>query len=318
MESSHHLITPILNGKKMFCFGFGYIANFLAPKLFACDWNVSGTTTDPDKKPILKDNDINTWLFDRRHNIIDPFNTLNDVTHVLLSVPTDTEGDPVFDAHGIDLASLKNLEWVGYLSTTAIYGNHDGNWVDETTPPMPTTPHGLMRLKAEQQWQSLCINEGLPLHIFRISGIYGPGRNVIDALRSGTARCIEKPGHFFNRIYVEDIVQVLIASINAPNPGSIYNLTDDMPSTCHEMIQFACNLIGINSPPLLPFDQAELAPVVRGFYRDNKRVCNDKIKDEFDINLLYPDYRRGLLSCLKEEKETAALLRFFKIDLSAD
>jgi len=301
MASSHHLIMPILNGKKMFCFGFGYIANFLAPKLFACDWNVSGTTTDPNKKLILKDNDINTWLFDRRHNILDPFNTFNDVTHVLLSVPTDTEGDPVFDAHGIDLASLKNLEWVGYLSTTAIYGNHDGNWVDETTPPTPTISHGRMRLKAEQQWQSLCINEGLPLHIFRISGIYGPGRSVIDA-----------------RIHVEDIVQVLIASINAPNPGSIYNLTDDTPSTSHEMIQFACNLIGINSPSLVPFDQAEMAPVVRGFYRDNKRVRNDKIKNELGINLLYPNYRSGLLSCLKEEKETAALLRFFKIDLSAD
>ena len=318
MASSNHLITPILSGKKMFCFGFGYIANFLAPKLFACDWKVSGTTTDPDKKPVLKNNDINTWLFDRRHNILDPFNTLDDVTHILLSVPTDAEGDPVFDAHGIDLTSLKNLEWVGYLSTTAIYGNQNGNWVDEKTSPMPTTHHGQMRLRAEQQWQSLCLNKGLPLHIFRISGIYGPGRSVIDAVRSGTARRIEKQGHFFNRIYVDDIVQVLIASINAPNPGSIYNLADDMPSASHEMIQFACNLTGITSPPLVPFDQAEIAPVVRGFYRDNKRIRNDKIKNDLGINLLYPDYRSGLLSCLKEEKETAALLRFFKIDPSAD
>ncbi|MFH1157579.1 MAG: SDR family oxidoreductase [Pseudomonadota bacterium] len=318
MASSHHLIKPLLNDKKMFCFGFGYTASFLAPKLFACGWKISGTTTDPDKKPLLRESGVDAWLFDRSHNIPDPFNTFSDVTHILLSVPTDTEGDPVFDAHGMDLASLKNLEWAGYLSTTAIYGNQDGNWVDETTLPTPTSPHGRMRRRAEQQWQSLCLSEGLPLHIFRLSGVYGPGRSVIDAVRSGTARRIEKPGHSFNRIHVEDIVQVLIASMNAPAPGSIYNLADDMPSASHEMIQFACNLLGIASPPLIPFDQAEMAPIVRSFYHDNKRIRNDKIKNELGVDLLYPDYRSGLLSCLKEEKERAALLRFFEIDPPAE
>ena len=314
MASSDQPITPVLNDKNIFCFGFGYIANALAPKLSACGWKISGTTTDPDKKILLNDSNINTCLFNRKLHIPDPFNTFADITHLLISVPTDTEGDPVFDAHNIDLTSLKNLEWLGYLSTTAVYGNKNGNWVDEKTTPTPTTHYGRTRLRAEQQWMSLCLNEGLPLHIFRISGIYGTGRSVLDAVRSGNARRIEKPGHFFNRIHVEDIVQVLIASINAPNPGSIYNLADDLPSASHEMIQFACNLTGLSSPSLIPFDQAELAPIVRGFYRDNKRIRNDKIKNDLGVNLLYPDYRSGLLSCIKEEKETMVMFPFLEDD----
>jgi len=318
MASSHHIVEPLLHDKKIFCFGFGYTASFLSTKLSSCGWKISGTTTDPEKKAFLKKNDIDACIFDRNHGIPDPSRSFDGVTHVLLSVPPDAGGDPVFDVHGADLAGLKNLEWVGYLSTTAVYGDQDGGWIDETAPTNPSSRRGRHRLKAEQQWQSLCLNEGLPLHTFRLAGIYGPGRSALDAVRSGTARRIDKPGHAFNRIHIEDIVQVLIASINKPAPGSIYNLADDTPSPSHEVIQFACNLIGIAAPPLIPYDQAGMAPIAQSFYKDNKRIRNDKIKNELGVELIHPDYRSGLQSCLEIEKETLELLQFSGSDAAAD
>jgi len=309
MTVSHAPIEPSSRNKKLFCFGFGYTAGFLAERLMAYDWKIAGTTTSPEKRDFLRKSGIDAWLFDQMHSIPDPFTTFSDVTHILLSVPPGAGGDPVYNAHGTDLAALKNLEWIGYLSTTAVYGNQNGNWVDEKTPPAPSSRRGSHRLKAEEQWQSLCLHEGFPLHIFRLSGIYGPNRSAIDSVRSGTAQCIDKPGHFFNRIHVEDIVQVLIASMNKPHPGSIYNLADDMPSSSHEVIRFACNLIGIEPPPLVPFDQAEIAPIVRSFYEDNKRIHNDLIKDELGVQLTYPDYHSGLKACFEVEQETSALLK---------
>jgi nucleoside-diphosphate-sugar epimerase len=318
MAAAQNIIEPLLHDKKIFCFGFGYTAGFLATKLSSCGWKISGTTTDPEKRDFLKKNDIDARLFDRNRTLADPARAFDGVTHILLSVPPDVDGDPVFDAHGEDLAALKNLEWVGYLSTTGVYGNQDGAWIDEAAPTMPSSKRGKQRLKAEQQWQSLHLAEGLPLHIFRIAGIYGPGRSALDAVRSGTARRIDKPGHAFNRIHIEDIVQTLIASINKPNPGSIYNLADDLPSPSHEVIQFACNMIGIDSPPLLPFDQAGVSPIAQSFYKENKRLRNDKIKNELGVELIHPDYRSGLQACLEIEKETLELLQFSSSDTGMD
>ncbi len=287
--------------QNLFCFGFGYTAGFLADSLASGGWEVAGTTTDPDKKISLRKRGVRAHIFDRHHPVPDPFQTFEDVTHIMLSVPPDAEGDPVFDVHAADLSALKRLKWVGYLSTTAVYGNQDGNWVDETTPPAPDTRRGSLRLKAERQWQSLYLNEGVPLHIFRLSGIYGPGRSAIDAVRSGTATRIEKPGHAFNRIHVSDIAQTLIASMHKPNPGSIYNLADDAPSPSHEVISFACNLLALDVPPLIPFDRADMPPIVRSFYKDNKRIRNDKIKNQLGVRLIHPDYRSGLQACLEAE-----------------
>lgn len=306
----HHRIEPVSRDKKLFCFGFGYTAGFLARALIPFGWKVAGTTTSPEKKDLLRQNGIEAWIFDRGHPVHDPYAVFSGVTHVLMSVPPDAAGDPVCDVHGMDIASVKTLEWAGYLSTTAIYGNQHGNWVDETTQPAPASRRGTLRLKAEQEWHSLYLNEGLPLHIFRLSGIYGPGRSAIEAVRSGTARRIDKPGHAFNRIHVEDIAQTLIASINQPKPGSVYNVADDIPSPSHEVIQFACNLVGIESPPLIPFDQADMAPIVRSFYKDDKRVRNDKIKNELGVRFMYPDYHSGLQSCLNVEKNLHDTLQF--------
>jgi nucleoside-diphosphate-sugar epimerase len=310
MVETQHRIEPAARDRKLFCFGYGYTANFLAERLRKFGWKIAGTTTDPDKRAFLKQSGVEAQLYDHNHTIMDPHQTFRDVTHVLLSIPPGPDGDPVVDVHGLDLAKLPNLEWAGYLSTTAIYGNQDGNWVDEQTPPEPASRRGSLRLRAEQQWQFLHMNDGLPLHIFRLSGIYGPGRSAIDSVRTGTALRIDKPGHVFNRVHVEDIVQVLIASMNRPNAGSIYNVSDDLPSSSHEVVSFACNLVGISPPPLMSYDQAEMAPIVRSFYKDNKRVKNDRIKDELGIELLYPDYHSGLQACLEVEEKTAALLKF--------
>lgn len=310
-------IASLQRDRKLFCFGYGYAADFLAQRLKAQGWKIAGTTTDPEKKKFLRARGVDAMLFDHNHPVTDPAAAFADVTHVLFSIPPGAEGDPVFEMHGEDLARMKNIEWAGYLSTTAVYGNRDGNWVDESSLPAPTSRRGENRLKAEEQWRGLHLGEGFPSHIFRLAGIYGPGRSAVDSVRAGTARRIDKPGHVFNRIHVADIAQALIASMNRPAPGAIYNLADDGPSPSHEVISFACNLAGVDAPPLQKFEGSEMAPIVRSFYKDNKRVSNERIKRDLGVTLLYPDYRAGLQACLDVAEDTAALLRFEQADSGA-
>lgn len=287
--------------KKLFCFGHGYVADFLSKALIPKGWEICSTTTSPEKQARLIASGIQCFLFDDNHTINDPYEVFDGVTHILFSIPPDGEGDPVFDIHGADLAKIKSLEWAGYLSATTVYGNRDGNWVDESVQPAPDSRRGSLRLKAEEQWQSLYMNDAFPVHLFRIAGIYGPGRSAIDSVRAGNARCIDKPDHVFNRIHVEDIVQTLIASIEKPYPGAIYNLADDEPSPSHEVIAYACKLVGLETPPLIPFHLAEMAPIVRSFYKDNKRIRNDRIKQELGVILRYPNYRTGLEACFEAQ-----------------
>jgi hypothetical protein len=303
-------VRPVAVNKKIFFFGFGYTASWLAPVLEKCGWAISGTTTDEGKRDYLRAKGYDINLFDLDHPILDPQEIFDGVTHIIMSIPPGDAGDIAFNLHGEDIAAIPTLEWAGYLSTTGVYGNQDGAWVDESAPPNPDSRRGSLRLKAEQQWQSLYLQAGLPLHIFRLSGIYGPGRSAIDSVRTGQARRIEKPGHVFNRIHVADIVQTLVTSFNQPNPGAIYNLSDDLPSPAHEVIAYACSLAGVMPPPIISFDQAELAPMVRSFYKDNKRVSNSRIKNELGVHLAYPDYKRGLPSCLDVCDDTQKFLMF--------
>jgi nucleoside-diphosphate-sugar epimerase len=224
------------------------------------------------------------------------------VTHLLVSTPPDDHGDPTFLMHADDILALPTLKWVGYLSSTGVYGDRDGGWVDESSEVRPTSKRGSRRAKAEDQWMSLFFKNGLPVHIFRLAGIYGPGRSALDSVRAGVARRIDKPGHAFSRVHVDDIVQVLIASMNKPNPGAIYNIADDNAAPSHEVIAHACELLGLAPPPLIPFDEADMVPIARSFYADNKRVRNDRIKNELGVELLYPDYRSGLAACLAWER----------------
>ena len=189
------------------------------------------------------------------------------------------------------------LSWVGYLSTTAVYGHHNGDWVDEDTPLAPTTARGAARVRAEVDWAAL----GVPLHIFRLAGIYGPGRGPFEKVRDGTARRILKPGQVFSRVHVEDIAAVLQASLFQPNPGRIYNVCDDDPASPEDVLALAASLLGLPEPPMVPYDDAEMTPLARSFYAENKRVRNRRIKDELGVRLLYPTYREGLAGLLADE-----------------
>ncbi len=224
----------------------------------------------------------------------DIFNVLHKTDFLLISIPPDQNGDPLIPFIREILPNLKLLKWLGYLSSTSVYGNHQGKWVDETSKTHPTSPQGIARLKAEQQWLEFGENLSLPIHIFRLSGIYGPGRNVLEDLKAGKAQRIFKEGSVFSRIHVEDIAQALNASMKAPQPGRIYNLADNEPTPSHEVVAYGAELLGINPPPLIPFEQASLTPMGRSFYQDSKRVRNDRLLNELVPALLFPTYKEGL------------------------
>lgn len=287
---------------KLFCFGYGYTCDELGRVLLEQGWSVAGTTRDNDKRRFLNSLGVKSFLFDYEQPLEDPALFLSGTTHLLISTPPDDDGDPVFHMHAADILNIPTLQWVGYLSSTAVYGDREGGWVDEISEIRPSNKRGSRRARAEDQWLSLFYSKGLPVHIFRLAGIYGPGRSALDSVRAGIARRIHKPGHAFSRIHVEDIVQVLIASMMNPKPGTAYNVADDMAAPSHEVIKYACDLLGIAPPPLLPYDEADLAPITRSFYNDNKRIRNDRIKNELGITLKYPNYMEGLKACLETEQ----------------
>ncbi len=294
--------------KHLFCFGYGYSCDHLGQELMRRGgWRISGTTRDLEKREYLRSQGINAYIFDQDNPLPDLVYMLKDVTHIIISTPPSNEGGPTFNTHAEDILNLTNLEWVGYLSTVSPYGDRGGGWVDENSELRPTTKRGSRRKNVEEQWLSLFKNYDLPIHIFRLAGIYGPGRSALDIVRLGISRRIDKPGHYFNRIHVEDVVQVLMASMLNKKPGEIYNICDDMPSLSQEVIDYACKLLGMESPPLLPFDKVDLAPIHQSFYKDNKRVRNNKIKNELGIKLKYESYKQGLKACLvAEEFDTTA------------
>ena len=269
--------------------GHGYSAQALARLLIPQGWRVIGTTRNPEKARAFAADGVEPLLWPTFS--LAP--ALAQATHVLQSMAPDQGGDPVLAAHASELAAARP-EWVGYLSTTGVYGDHQGGWVDETTPLTPATARGQARVAAEQGWQAL----GLPLHIFRLAGIYGPGRGPFEKVRNGTARRIIKPGQVFSRIHVDDIAQVLAASIARPNPGAIYNLCDDDPAPPEDVLAHAAHLLGLPPPPEEDWQTAEMTPMARSFYAESKRVRNDRIKQDLGIRLIHPDYRSGLAALL--------------------
>ena len=262
----------------LLCLGFGYSAQALARRLIPQGWRVLGTTRDGQ-------------LIDGVQTVQWPGSALplNEVTHVLSSIAPTADGDPVLTSV-LEQLDGRHLSWVGYLSTTAVYGDHGGAWVDEDTDVAPSTRRGHWRVAAEEAW----LNSGLPVHVFRLAGIYGPGRGPFSKVKSGQARRIVKPGQVFSRIHVDDIAQVLDASIARPNPGAAYNVCDDEPAPPQDVIGYAAELLGLPMPPSVDFETAEMGPMARSFYAENKRVKNDRIKSELGVRLKYPDYRSGL------------------------
>jgi nucleoside-diphosphate-sugar epimerase len=286
---------------RLFVFGLGYSAQVFARRLRARGWRVAGTTRSPEAATALRAEGVEALLFDRGHPLIDPAAALAGTTHLLAGVPPDEAGDPVLDLHGPEIAACGSLAWAGYLSTTGVYGDRGGDWVDEDSALEPTSARATRRVAAERAWLDLHRDRGLPMHLFRLAGIYGPGRSALGQARAGTAKRIHKPGQVFSRIHVDDIATVLEASIARPHPGRAYNLCDDNPAPPAEVVARACALLGLEPPPLVPYEAAGLSTMARSFYRDNKRVSNRRIKEELGVVLAYPDYRAGLAAILAAE-----------------
>lgn len=286
----------------LFCFGLGFTAQTLAERILAKGGEVSGTVRSEEKCIELAQKGICSYVFPQPSILppgqrlpeekLDLTDSLELATHVLLSVPPTDNGDFILQKFGKLLSELKNIEWIGYLSTTGVYGDHQGGWVDENTPVNPPNKRSESRVLAEKKW----LESGLPVHIFRLSGIYGKGRSAIEALQNGTARRIDKEGQVFSRIHVEDIATILEHSMAKPNIGAIYNCADDMPEAQEKVVAYAAELLGVEPPPLVSFEEADLTPMARSFYDSNRRVKNTKIKEELGVKLQYPDYKVGLQS----------------------
>ena len=267
--------------------GHGYSAQALARRLLPQGWQIIGTTRTEAGAEALRATGVQALVWPGA----DLTAALGKATHLLTSVaPGDS--DAVLQAIGPQIAASR-LQWVGYLSTTAVYGHHNGDWVDEATPLAPTTARGAARVQAEADWTAL----GLPLHIFRLAGIYGPGRGPFEKVRDGSARRIHKAGQVFSRIHVDDIANVLHAALLRPHPG-IYNVCDDDPASPEDILGLAAELLGLPPPPIVPYEQADMTPMARSFYAENKRVRNDRIKAVLGVKLDYPTYREGLAAIL--------------------
>lgn len=276
-------------------FGHGYTARALSRILLPQDWRVIGTSRNEDKAAGLMSDGIEPRIWPGA----DMTPALNGATHLLISAAPDDAGDPVLAAlHDEIAARAGQFEWVGYLSTTGVYGDHGGDWVDETTSLTPATKRGIARVEAETAWAAI---PDLPLHIFRLAGIYGPGRGPFAKVRAGTARRIIKTDQVFSRTHVADIARVLAASIKNPNPGAVYNICDNDPAAPQDVIAYAADLLGLPLPPAEAFDTAEMTPMARSFYAESKKVRNDRIKNELGVELLYPDYKSGLKALLAHE-----------------
>lgn len=287
--------------RRLFCFGYGFSAQAVGARLGPAGWSLTGTCRSQEGCRALADAGVEAVPFAREAPLADAGRLLAGATHILLSIPPDSDGDPALDCHGTDIAALPDLEWIGYLSTTGVYGDTGGAWVDESAAPAPTSARGKRRLAAERGWRAFGEAHGIPVHVFRLAGIYGPGRNALAAVRRGEARRIAKPGQVFSRIHVADIAQVLAASIARPRAGAIYNVRDDEPAPGADVVTHACALLGVVPPPLTPLEEADLSPMARSFYAENRRVSNALIKTELGVELRYPDYRAGLAALLAEE-----------------
>ncbi len=278
----------------LFCFGLGYSAQRTAQRLAERGWRVSGTSTSAEGIANLQRAGFDVVLFDGTHASPEAGPLLAQATHVLLSIPPGPNGDPAFVHYGEAVAASKSIAWIGYFSTVGVYGDAAGGWVSEDEDARPASSRGKLRLAAERTWQTLGETSGKRVDIFRLPGIYGPGRSAIEDVKAGTARRLVKPGQVFNRIHVEDIAAAVIAAIDKGAPGQVYNVTDDEPGPPQDVVTYAAELLGRSPPPEIDFATADLSPMARSFYSESKRVSNARLKRELLPHLAYPTYREGL------------------------
>ena len=278
---------------RLFVFGLGYSADAFVRRVSSRCEKFAATTRSAEKAERLAARGLVPVLFDGTAPSEAVRTALADATHVLVSIAPGETGDPVLAHHAADLAAARP-SWIGYLSTVGVYGNHDGGWVDEETPCRPVSRRSRQRVEAEEAWLAFGADHDVPVQIFRLSGIYGPGRNTFMNFEKGTARRLIKPGQVFNRIHVEDIAGALEAAIDAAPTTRIFNVTDDEPAPPQDVVSYAAELLGVAPPPEQDFETAELSPMARSFYGENKRVSNERVKRELGYTFRYPDYRTAL------------------------
>lgn len=277
----------------LFIFGFGYSSAAIAAKAAGQFATITGTTRSREKAVELTSSGIAPILFGKETQDTQLGEALKKATHLLISIAPDEIGDPVLNACQGYIAKAKNLKWIGYLSTVGVYGNHDGAWVDEMTICRPVSRRSIQRLAAENAWQDFANTQTIPLAIFRLSGIYGPGRNVFVNIEKGTSRRLVKPGQVFNRIHRDDIASAVSLAM-AKNIGGTFNITDNEPAPAQDVVTFAHQLAGTKPPREADFETAELSSMARSFYGENKRVSNAKSKQVLGLKYAYPDYRTSL------------------------
>lgn len=278
--------------ESFFIFGLGYTAKAFADQLIEKGYDVVGTVREPDKKTAPTSPHLKVIAFES----LEIEKHLRRATHLLISIPpANQHGDLVLWQYGhLIKRYASHIQWIGYLSSTGVYGDHQGRWVDEESPCKPTSASGILRLQAETAWLSFAKQNALPLHIFRLAGIYGPRRCALQRLQAGKSFSVFKEGQVFSRIHFKDIVKVLFASLQAVNPLSIYNVADDEPESSHVVDAYAASLLNRRALPLIPWQAVTLSSRERDFYSSNRRVSNQKIKRELQIQLEFPSFREGL------------------------
>ena len=283
----------------LICFGFGFCARALAEQLAAQGWRITGTSRSAEGAERIRALGFEAACFDGTAPSAEVRAALQTASHLVISAPPGDDGDPVLRQHQSNIVGAPGLKWIGYLSTIGVYGDYGGAWVDETTPETPVSQRSKRRFAAEQSWLSLAKPDAGPtVQVFRLAGIYGPGRSAIDQVRAGHARRIVKPGQVFNRIHVDDIAATLAAAIVTGGPHSVYNVTDDEPAPPQDVIGYAAQLLGVPAPPEVPIEDVGLSPMAQSFYSELKRVRNERIKQDLGVRLQYPTYREGLTSVL--------------------
>jgi nucleoside-diphosphate-sugar epimerase len=281
---------------KLVIIGLGYSAGFFAHAASAKGWEVTGTVRTADKAAASSRDGIPTLVFDGFAVSSRLAKAVTEADAVLVSAQPGEHGDPALTCLSAGLEAAPELRWIGYLSTIGVYGDHGGAWIDETAETRPTNERSILRLATDEAWLGFGARTAKPVQIFRLGGIYGPGRNGIANLRQGTARRLVKPGQVFNRIHVDDIAGVLLASLAKPRNGAVYNVVDDEPAPPQDVVAFAAQTIGVAPPPEVPFDPGKLSPMAASFYGDNKRVSNALLKRELGYAFRYPTYREALVA----------------------
>ena len=274
--------------KKLLIFGYGYTSSYIAENLSTDEYTIMGSSRNEHQIKVTNKN-INIINM----NLIEDVLKKNDLTHILISVPPNANGDVFIQNFNDHLIKNTKLEWLGYLSATNVYGDHEGRYVDELAKTKPLTQKGINRLRAENQWLNLQSNLKIPIKIFRLAGIYGPDRNIKNRILKKEIKNIQKEGQFFSRVHVEDIASIIKLSMQIRTDNNIYNIADDFPSSLSEVIQYICEQNQIPIPKKINYLDIDTNKRKESFFSDNKRVDNSRVKKDFSFIFKYPSFREG-------------------------